>query len=66
LVLRKEKKMEKEEWLRQYKARMIERGIGEPLAEQARVVVEETNPDFLQDDPIQTADDELRYWANDG
>jgi len=57
-------RMEKEEWLKRYKARMVERGLHE---REATAVTEATGnePDFLDDDPEGAADDELSFWAND-
>ena len=57
--------MEKEEWLKRYKARMIGRGLNE---REAKAITEATGnePDFLDDDPEEAADDELSCWAADG
>ncbi len=57
--------MKKEEWLKQYKARMIERGLNE---KEASAITEATGkePDFLNDDPAGAADEELSYWSSDG
>lgn len=57
--------MDKEEWLKRYKARMIERGLCEKDAEE---FTEANEPlDFTkEDDPEGAADDELSYWVSDG
>jgi hypothetical protein len=57
--------MEREEWLKQYAARMIAAGLDN---EEVRAMIESTiyDDDPLDDDPEQAADDELNYWANDG
>jgi len=66
--------MEKEEWLKRYKARLLERGLSE---EEAEYLTKETSDDstalgalafdlLLEDDPEDAADDELSYWASDG
>jgi hypothetical protein len=55
--------MEKEEWLKRYKARLIEHGVDENLAEENTQAVEDST---YCDDPESAADDELSYWASDG
>ena len=57
--------MKKEEWLKRYKARMLERGLDN---EEVRAMIECTiyEDDPLNDDPEQAADDELSYWPSDG
>lgn len=57
--------MEEEEYLRRYKARMMERGLNEREA-QAITDAISTEPDFLDEDPEDDADEELSCWANDG
>lgn len=58
------------EWLARYKARMIERGVPEDLAEQAAQAVDmssgENSTNSLDEDPEGAADDELSYWDDDG
>lgn len=58
------------EWLARYKARMIERGVPEELAEQAAQAVDmssgEDSTNSLDEDPEGAADDELSYWDDDG
>jgi hypothetical protein len=57
--------MEKEEWLKRYKARMIERGLSEKDAQAITDVT--ANDEYCgEDDPEDSADDELSYWASDG
>lgn len=59
--------MDKEEWLKRYKKRLIERGIEEKLAgETTKTLDMQRGLDFLNDDPEMSADDELSYWASDG
>ena len=43
---------------------MIERGVNE---REANAITEAArNEDFFEDDPEDSADDELSYWASDG
>lgn len=66
--------MEKEEWLKRYKARMIERGLSEEEAEGAtKEMGDDSSPlsslafDLRPEDgPEDAADDELSCWASDG
>jgi len=58
--------MENEEWLKRYKARMIERGLNEREAEEITSAVSDFDPEYYEDNPEDSADDELSYWANDG
>jgi len=66
--------MEKEEWLKRYKERMIERGLSEEEAEeQTKAMSDDSTPlgsaafeIRLEDSPEEAADDELSYWASDG
>jgi len=57
--------MEKEEWLKKYKARLIERGLNEEEAQDIAEAVDVDDPG-LDDDPESAADDELNYQASDG
>ena len=56
--------MKKEEWLKRYKARLIERGLSEIEAHNCTFVVN-SDPDILVDDPEGAADVELSYWESD-
>lgn len=56
--------MEKGEWLNRYQARMTERGLNEKEAKEVTDAIS-GDPDFLDDDPEQAADDELSYWTSD-
>ena len=58
-------KMEKEEWMKLYKARMIERGLSE---KEAQTITEAASNDLyqLEDNPEDAADEELSYWPSDG
>lgn len=66
--------MEKEEWLKRYKARMIERGLSEVEAEALTKEMADDSTALgaaafdlrLEDNPEDAADDELSYWASDG
>lgn len=58
--------MEKEEWLKRYKTRMIERGLKEGEAQEITNAVDINDPFLDIDDPESAADDELAYWASDG
>lgn len=44
---------------------MIERGLSEKDAQNITEAAN-TDPEFLDDDPEEAADDELSYWGNDG
>ena len=57
--------MEKEEWMKLYKARMIERGLSE---KEAQAITEAASNDLyqLEDNPEDAADEELSYWPSDG
>lgn len=57
--------MEKEEWLKRYKARMIERGLNE---REAQAITDATSTDEYcgEDEPEDAADEELSCWASDG
>lgn len=59
-----------EQWLARYKARMVERGVPEDLAQQAVEAVDmssgENSTNSLDEDPEGAADDELSYWDDDG
>jgi hypothetical protein len=57
--------MDKIEWLKRYKARMIERGLSEKEAQAATDAIS-TDEYCGDDDPEGAADDELSYWASDG
>lgn len=57
--------MTKEEWLKRYKARMIDKGLNEREAQAATEAVS-TDEHVGEDDPEDTVDDELSYWASDG
>ncbi|MCJ7747892.1 MAG: hypothetical protein MUP27_09115 [Desulfobacterales bacterium] len=57
--------MDKEEWLRRYKARMIERGLSEEEAQAATDAIA-TDKYCGDGDPEDAADDELSYWTDDG
>ena len=57
--------MIKEEWLKRYKSRMVERGLSDEEAQAAMEAVDVDDPG-LDDDPESAADDELSYWTDDG
>lgn len=57
--------MEKEEYLKRYKTRILERGLSEKEAQAITEAVDTDDPG-LDDDPESAADDELSYWASDG
>ena len=58
--------MDREEWIKRFRERLIERGLSEKEARDL-VEVSVSDPDFLNDDdPESAADDELSYWASDG
>ncbi|HHT9145522.1 MAG TPA: hypothetical protein ACFYD4_07570 [Candidatus Wunengus sp. YC61] len=65
LLVSQEIVMNKQEWLDGYKKRMLERGISETMA-RACTSVEAYNPDILDKDPEDAADEELSYWGSDG
>ena len=66
--------MEKEEWLKHYKARLLERGLSEEGAEHLTKEMSDDSTALgalafdlrLEDDPEDAADDELSYWGSDG
>jgi hypothetical protein len=59
--------MERDEWLKRYKQRMIDHGVTEEEAEIARNAADDDSFfAFFDDDPETAADDELSYWASDG
>ena len=57
--------MEKEEWMRRYKARMIERGLSDDEAQNCTDAAS-LDPINFEYDPEDAADDELSYWPSDG
>ena len=57
--------MNKEEWRKRYKARLMERGLRDADAE-TDTSAAVSNPGFLDDNPEDAADEELSYWASDG
>jgi hypothetical protein len=61
--------MEKEEYLRRYRQRLIDRGLTEEGATALTETTEDKNgvPTNIEDeDPEGDADEELSYWASDG
>lgn len=54
--------MERVEWRRRYKNRLVERGLS---PEEAEDILQPVGDDY-DCDPEMAADDELSYWASDG
>ena len=57
--------MEKEEWMKRYKARIIAKGLSH---KEAQAITEAASDDPYQpeDNPEDAADEELSYWPSDG
>jgi len=58
------------QWLARYKARMLERGVPEDMAQAATEAVDmapgEASTNSLDESPEDAADDEMSYWDDDG